>query len=345
MVEKASFLLLEHNDTRWMDFIKAHPDAHIFHHPDWISLLARCYGYRPFVAAVLNAQGQVTAGLPVLEINGLLNKRRWVSLPFTDYCPPLYSDDESFHFLEKSITEETQKQNIADLELRWDYQSPGLFRQSEFVLTTIKLYPSPDQVSKNIKSSDFHKITLAGKKGVHVESGISTQFLEAFYQLHVLTRRRHGVPVQPFNYFRMLRDEILESGKGFISLAYKDDVPIAGGLYLHWNKTLVYKYAASTELGRQLYANDPIVWGAICWGCAHGYTTFDWGRSDASNAGLRRFKNRWGSDETPLYYSRNHEPVSNGLEQKMTPIMNAVINKSPLWVCRFSGELLYRYIG
>jgi lipid II:glycine glycyltransferase (peptidoglycan interpeptide bridge formation enzyme) len=169
--------------------------------------------------------------------------------------------------------------------------------------------------------------------------------LDAFYKLHVLTRRRHGVPVQPFHYFQMLRDEILESGKGFISLAYKDNTCIAGGLYLHWNKTLVYKYAASTELGRQLYANDPIVWNAICWGCANGYTTFDWGRSDVTNEGLRRFKNRWGSDESPLYYSRNHELVSNGLEQKMTPIMNVVINKSPLWVCRFSGELLYRYIG
>jgi hypothetical protein len=132
---------------------------------------------------------------------------------------------------------------------------------------------------------------------------------------------------------------------GFISLAYKDGVPIAGGLFLHWNKTLVYKYAASNELGRQLYANDPIVWNAICWGCKNGYTTFDWGRSDSSNAGLRRFKNRWGSVESPLFYTRNHELQAPGLGEKLTPFINNVINRSPLWVCRLSGELLYRYFG
>ena len=75
------------------------------------------------------------------------------------------------------------------------------------------------------------------------------------------------------------------------------------------------------------------------------YSTFDWGRSDASNEGLRRFKNRWGCCESPLYYCRNHEMQNGGLGEKLAPFVTTVINKSPLWVCRLSGELFYKYFG
>jgi hypothetical protein len=143
----------------------------------------------------------------------------------------------------------------------------------------------------------------------------------------------------------MLREDLFESGNGFVSLAYKDNDVIAAGLFLHWNKSLIYKYSASNEVGRQLYANDPIVWDAICWGCKNGYTTFDWGRSEATNAGLRRYKKRWGSVETPLFYTWNHKMQGKGIEEKLTPIITNIINRSPLWVCRLSGELLYRYFG
>jgi hypothetical protein len=344
-MEQTSFALIESTDLRWIDFINSSSEANIFHHPRWIGLLARCYGYRPFVAVVLDENGQVRAGLPLLETSILRQKRRWVSLPFTDYCTPLYSSMDALNQLETHLTEETCKQKIAELELRWDYQSPNLFRLSEYVHTTIELHSDPADVQKNIKKSDFHNIIAAAKKGVRVEKGADLAHLEAFYKLHIETRRRHGVPVQPWHYFKMLREELIEPGYGFISLAYKDDKCIAGGLLLHWNKTLIYKYAASNDLGRHLYANDTIVWDAICWGCYNGYSTFDWGRSDASNEGLRRFKNRWGSSECPLYYSRNHETHNGGLGEKLAPIITSVINKSPLWVCRLSGEFFYRYFG
>ena len=345
MMENTTFTLLDHNDSRWMEFVSSFPTANIFHHPVWINLLSRCYGYRPFIAAVMDANGQIKAGLPLLETISLLNKRRWVSLPFSDYCTPLFTSLEVLNKLGKYLTEETCRQKIADLELRWDYEAPDLFKLSEYVHTTITLYPDPADVQKNIKSNDFRKINIAGRKGIQVKKGTDTKFLDAFYRLHVLTRRRHGVPVQPLNYFKMLRDELLEKGFGFISLAYKDDECVAGGLFLNWNKTLIYKYAASNELGRQLYANDPIVWDAINWGCFNGYDTFDWGRSDTSNEGLRRFKNRWGSNEKPLYYSKNHESKNSGLGEKLTPILNSFINKSPIWVCRLSGEFFYKYFG
>jgi hypothetical protein len=339
------FKLLSYKDPRWLDFINKHPESHIFHHPAWITTMTRSYGYTPYLAAVIDDQEVITAGTPFMELSNPFNHRRWVSLPFTDHCTPLYEDMNGLDVLEKGIIEEAQRQKVEDLELRWNYQSPELFHSNNYVLSVLQLPSEACKAAKNIKSNDFKKVRIATMQGVQVEKGTSLRQLEIFYQLHLETRQRHGVPVQPWHYFKNLRDELLETGLGFISLAHVNEDYVAGVIYLCWKNTLVYKYAASNKLGRQLSAGDPLVWDAITWGCENGMTSLDFGRTDDYAEGLRRFKKRWGSEENPLYYSRNHELGSNSFEHKIMPIVKTVINKSPLWVCRFSGELLYRFMG
>jgi hypothetical protein len=56
------------------------------------------------------------------------------------------------------------------------------------------------------------------------------------------------------------------------------------------------------------------------------------------------FKRRWGTDEIPLIYSL----LSSAAPSEHPPMMNAlgtVIRKSPVWVCKLLGELLYRHVG
>jgi len=77
---------------------------------------------------------------------------------------------------------------------------------------------------------------------------------------------------------------------------------------------------------------------------------FDMGRTDLENAGLRRFKRGWGAEETPLTYStlfaQASRPMTSRLmTSKLMPILQTVIRKSPLWVCRVLGELLYEQVG
>jgi hypothetical protein len=345
LAQGISFTILQHNDPQWVDFVTRQPEANIFHHPAWIGLLASSHGYHPFIAVTQNKKGQITAGLPIMEIASLTGKRRWVSLPFTDHCAPLFSSQESFEVLKENIIEKSKGQNKKDLELRWNFQSPDLFCTSEHVLTTLKLSPNQDIVAKSIEKKDFRNIKEAEKRGVQIEKGTSLQNLEAFYKMHLETRRRHGIPVQPWQFFLLLREQILIPGLGFILLAHKNGNCLSGAVYLHWNQTITYKFAASTLPGRQLLAGDLLIWQAICWGCENGFKTLDWGRSDVADSGLRQFKIRWGSDEAPLVYSRNFQMNSNGIKQRFMPVIRTMINKSPLWVCRLSGELFYRYFG
>ena len=88
-----SSVTLDPGDPRWGRFVAAHPDALPYHHPSWAATLAACYGFRPFVVAIVGAGGEIEAGLPVMEVaHRPRGRARWVALPFTDRCPALAAD-------------------------------------------------------------------------------------------------------------------------------------------------------------------------------------------------------------------------------------------------------------
>jgi CelD/BcsL family acetyltransferase involved in cellulose biosynthesis len=79
-------------DPRWLSLIESAPDACIFHHPAWLALLARTYRYPLIACAVLDAQGELEAGVPLALVGGRVNRERLVALPFSDMTPPLARD-------------------------------------------------------------------------------------------------------------------------------------------------------------------------------------------------------------------------------------------------------------
>jgi lipid II:glycine glycyltransferase (peptidoglycan interpeptide bridge formation enzyme) len=169
--------------------------------------------------------------------------------------------------------------------------------------------------------------------------------LRDFYHLHTLTRRRQGIPVQPWGFFTSLKRNIIDQGLGFLLLAYSGDSCIAATLYLHWGKTLTYKFGASNSIGQKLRANHFLFWTAIRWGCENGFEILDFGRSANSNQGLKDFKARWGADEVPLSYSFLPSGPQNDSSQKYMAIANVLIRNSPVWVSRILGKVLYKHFG
>ena len=72
-------------DPLWNEFIRAHPDAGIFHHPAWLTLLHDQYHFGTF-AICLQDGDTIRAGIPFCEVRG---PKKLVCLPFADYCGPL----------------------------------------------------------------------------------------------------------------------------------------------------------------------------------------------------------------------------------------------------------------
>ena len=338
------FFLLDLSDERWMAFATQQSQVNIFHHPAWARLLAESYGYHPFIVAVCNSEQQILAGLLMIETKGKLFGTRWVSLPFTDYCQPLYSDFQSFEYLSDRLGHYCNEKKIHKLEVRYELPTyPG--SEYKYVRHLVNLCPDVNTVANRFHDTHLKNIKVAQKKSVRIERGCSQEHMDAFYRLQVLTRQRKGIPVQPRKFFGLLRADILDNGLGFILLAYRDDECLAGAVFLHWQHTLTYKYSASSPEGRNLCPNNLILWTAINWGCKNGYTIFDMGRTELDNSGLRWFKNGWGAEEMPLYYFTQPGVDKRSGNSRFMPLLKTLICKSPVWVCRLTGELFYRYSG
>jgi len=329
-----------------MAYLAANQLANVFHHPAWSRLLAESYAYEPLVLAASNAQDDIQGAIPLIRIRSLLNKQRLVSLPFTDHCAPLVSGHAILRQLTDYLVALLQEDNFSRIDLRSDYPTlPGMYRYSDYVLHRIRLAPEESQVSKRIKRKHFRQIKVAEQRGVWIERGCDTGFMRQFYQLHMLTRRRKGVPVQPWRFFDLLVQHITQQGLGFVLLAYKDQECIAGAVFLNWNRTLMYKYSASIEKARQLLAMDLLLWTAIQWGCKNAYDWMDMGRTDKNDEGLRHFKGRWGAEEMPLEYCTISKDAQKSTSGDWANRVKPIIQRSPPWVCRVAGELLYRHFG
>jgi len=341
---RSDLVVLEPQDQRWLDYACTKPEATLFHHPAWLSVLAESYGYHPFIVTVCDAAGQIVAGLPMMEIRTPVRGRRWVSLPFTDYCPPLSNDPESLERLTEGLVALARSNHVLRVEVRWELPPhPAVHSQVVYYLHRLALGSDPQPVLKGFKRTHRQNISTAEERGVRIEWGTEPEHLRRFYGLQLETRRRKGVPVQPWKFFELIGKRILAKGLGFVLLAHKDDACLAGGLFLHWQRTLTYKYAASSGEEQQCRPNNLLSWTAMRWGCEHGYRVFDLGRTEMENDGLRRFKAGWGAEETPLTYTAL--PGFSAGSSKLESLVGAVIRKSPPWVCKATGELLYRHFG
>ncbi|MBO0807326.1 MAG: GNAT family N-acetyltransferase [Actinobacteria bacterium] len=337
---------LELTDRRWGDFVAGHPEATPFHHPGWAGLVAGCYGFRAFALATSDESGAIRSGLPVIEVRHLGGAPRWVSLPYTDYCPPLVLAGADEQQLAAGLWRASGSAGVRQVEVRAPL--PGAAASGSPALRhVLPLDPDPAHVYAGFHHSQVQRsIRRAEREGLTVRAATLPQDLAGtYYRLHLRTRRRQGVPVQPRRFFRLLWESAVSTGLGSVVIVEAAGVPVAGAVFLAWNGTVIYKFGASDPGAWRLRPNHLLFWHAIRTACQHGYRWFDFGRTDAGQQGLRDFKLSWGAVEKPLVYGTlgggpARIPAATGIAGR---VLGPVIRRGPLLLCRMAGESLYRY--
>jgi len=333
-------------DCRWSEFVKEHPNGVVFHTPAWIKLLSETYGYRPLAYTFMDSTGIIHRGIPFLEISSPLIGKRWVSLPFTDYCPPLYTKSEELQAILEYLINIRKAQKLKNIEIRFPIHNKGIFWDNSFVLHILRLDKNPEVVFKGFRKKGVqYEIKKAQRDGVEVRTCASKKEFEIFYDLQLMTRKRLGVPIQPKRFFELLWDRLIEKDFGFVLIAYKNAVPLSGAVFLKYKSTVSYKYSASDPNYLRLSPNNAVLWRAIEWACINGYEVFDFGKTRVANVGLRNFKRGWGTVEQSLPYSFiASSPASSG-SGLFHRLAGTVIRHSPSFVCRGIGEALYKHFG
>jgi lipid II:glycine glycyltransferase (peptidoglycan interpeptide bridge formation enzyme) len=224
-------------------------------------------------------------------------------------------------------------------------RTPELAKSESFSLQVLDLRPSLDALfHKFHKSCVQRKIHRAEREKLTYEEGRSDALLKKFYDLLLLTRRRHGLPPQPLVWFRnavaCLGDRVL------IRIASKDDRPVASIVTMQHKDVLIYKYGCSDSRFNNLGGNALLFWRAIQDAKRDGVVKYDLGRSELDNPGLVTFKENWGAVSVPLQYYRL--PARQAFQLNAgwrTRIAKSVFSIMPDTLLTATGRLLYRHIG
>ncbi len=283
-----------------------------------------------------------------MEVNSWLTGRRGIALPFTDECAPLCPNAATYDRLLRALSAHSNHKRWRYWELRGGRSFlPAAVASISFWGHALTLDPKQAALFDHLESSTRRAIRKAKQSSLTIEISGSAEAVRAFFQLLTLTRSRHGLPPQPFIFFQNIQRHILARDKGIIVLARLNGHPVAGAMFFQFGSTALYKFGASDESHQHLRANNLVMWSALEWYSARGYTRLDFGRTSLHNKGLRRFKNAWGTSERLIEYFRYDRAKSSFVSSRddSSGWHNRLFRLMPPLLSRIVGTLAYKHIA
>jgi hypothetical protein len=193
---------------QWDDFVTRHPLGSIYHHSAWQDVIKATYGYQSLYHLLLDNSSNLQAAISSAFVKSRLTGNRVVSYPFSDTCDPLVQSSEELESLLEAMEKTRASSNARFMEVR--FGRPHGFmdhfsKNREYVIHLLPLDREPEILFRSFhKSSIQRAIKKAEKQDLEILRGESEQDLKSFYRLHIMTRKKHGVPIQPFRFFRNL---------------------------------------------------------------------------------------------------------------------------------------------
>ena len=331
----------------WDACVAKWPDCTVFHSAGWARVLSATYGYDPCFV-VSGGEREAPAVLPLMGVGGLGQRRRGVSLPFTDVCEALAPDAGTHRALLEAALELGRARRWQAVEVRGgrpflgDVPAWGCFHEHVLDLT-----PGPERLWSALKGPVRTAVRKARADGVECRIATDADAALRYYRLHCATRRRHGVPPQPIRFFRHIQQHIVAAGHGAVVEGWREGRLAASAVFLRFGRRAVYKFGASDWRQREQRPSNLVMWEAIRWHAEQGLEQLSFGRTDIGEEGLRRFKMGWGARERMAEYFRWELPSGRPLRRESVGpgLSPRLFRRLPVWALRLIGEVAYRYMG
>lgn len=330
----------------WDSLTTRHEKHSVFHRAAWARVLAETYGHEPNYLRVRSNEEDV-ALLPLMKVKSLLTGNRAVSLPFSDFAGPLWWKEEFKSRVYDRLAGMAAERNWKHLEIRESGESPGSIPYFQvYDGHELDLRSGIESVENNLNPTVRRAIRKAEKSGLDVSIENGEDGIRIFYQLHEMTRRRHGLPPQPFAFFQSLGHHLLKRGMGFVALGWLNGVPVAGAVFLHSCRCAIYKFGASDTAHWSLRPNQLVMWKAILHLSDLGSHRLHFGRTYQDDDGLNRFKLSWGAASQLVRYFRynvasGHWSAPQAMRAEVYPL---IFGRLPTVLNRFAGQMIYPHL-
>lgn len=335
------------HEPDWNARLRPEMGEGIFNSAEWASVLHESYGYQPCYVTSRETDNPSLL-MPMMEVDSWLTGRRGVSLPFSDFCAPVGVGENNIKSLIQELVSLGHQRKWRYCEIRDDRAIPDdVPRLVRYCTHTIDLKLSEGERFNRLEGSVRTSIRKAVKSGVEVTFSASWDSVRNFYKLNCETRRRHGLPPQPFRFFKNVHQYIISKGLGTTVTAWHLGGPIASAIFFHTGRQALYKYGASNSAAQHLRGVSLLMWEAIKHYANAGFENLSMGRTAKNHSGLRRFKLGWGAQEGERGYVR-YDLFAGGFvgEQPLYDTSGfRLLHFLPLCLLRCGGAAIYRHMA
>jgi len=323
----------------WRYALSRVPGATFYHTEQWIEAVRAAYGLTIEVAT-LHRAGELRAAAVLARSKGLFSTRL-VALPFSDCADPLAVDDEARADLMRTLAVANPHASIEIRGAAGDMPWQNIDCFGHWTLDLRRPYSEiSGAFSRTIKSG----VKRAHKDNVSIDRGNNIEYVTRFFDLQLETRRRLGVPPQPFKFFATVHEKFGPDCE--VWFARHGERDHAGLILLRSGDRLCYKWGARIE-NCHPGANHLLVANLIE-AYAGKAATMDFGRCDMRNQGLVRSKAEIGCVSRPVpyaYFPKAPRQVSSEVLTGPAKLASVILKRLPLPVTRVLGEALYRYMA
>jgi hypothetical protein len=334
---------LEPADARWRHLVQQASGASLYHSERWLTLLARAYRLKLWLFTLERDERPVAGVVFARSKNPL--RRRFVALPFSDYCPPLSVEAgaEAELLLQASAA---PQRATASWEVRGAAPPAPWDVVRCFASWRLELEGPFAELGKGVAGNFRRDARRAEREGTTVVRAGSRRELARFYTLHLATRRRLGLPAQPWRFFEELHRIFAPAGALETWLARQRGEDVAGAVFLRDRADVYYKWSARAARCPK-GASHLILLSALA-EFAGRPGRLDLGRTDTRNQGLARFKNHLGAVAVPLPYA--YLPGRPGSVSAENPgaagrLLTALWRRLPAAATRLLGGAIYPYLA
>lgn len=343
-------------DRRWDEFVKLNPRATFYHTTALKQVLQQTYGYRSLYLAAETSESTLCGIFPLFLIQSPFIGKRIVSLPFSDTCGPLVNDSPTVDSLLARAIDLRDAFQAKSVQIRTDVDvlpaaHANFAADSRYVDFVLPLTRDPDEIwSRPSMAGVRGHVRKATKSGVAFVVGESEQDLREFYTLHLKTTKGHGMPAQPYTYFRNLWQNLGSTCDLRLLIARYEGRALAASLFVGFGQFVHYMYNASDSGALHLRPNYLLLWEAIKWACHAGYRQLNMGKTSRYNEGLVNFKRGWGAEAMPLfylYYPSMYGPTSTSFAEnsRKYQLATTVWRALPDSITDLVGGVLYRHLA
>jgi FemAB-related protein (PEP-CTERM system-associated) len=281
----------------WDQFVRTSPDGTVFHLSTWKRVVEQVFKLTPHYL-MAHRGSEICAVLPLFEVRGLLSGHVLISVLYGVYGGLCGRDVAARAALVEEARRLALRLRVKHVELRHSYEpEPTLPTKSSYMAFAKPLDPDPEVNLAAIPRKQRRMVRQGIKNGLEARRG--WEYLDQFYNVFVVNKRRLGSPAFPLQQFEAVRDYFGREAE--LLTIWHEKRLVAGVISFFYEDRVMPYYGASLPEAFSLAVNDFMYWELMREACLAGYKIFDFGRS-REGTGSYDFKRHWGFEPKPLAY-------------------------------------------